>query len=109
MKPFLRRTDRGRLAPVGWVAEPTGVWAGGEVEVVHDPRRHDVTFLRHRPTDTDRAGLRDSGYRRVAVDGDQEMWVRDRLEAARRSLERSDRRVGGPAAERVPGVGGPSL
>ncbi len=31
MKPFLRATDRARLAPAGWVSEPAGVWAGRQV------------------------------------------------------------------------------
>lgn len=116
MKPFLRRTDRGQLAPVGWVAEPAGKWAGREVDVVYDPRRHDVTFLRHRPSEELSDGLRESGYRRVAVDGNSEMWVRDRLEVVRRSLERADHRLSQPtperslgAKERTPRIGSRSL
>ena len=37
MKPFLRPTDRARLAPVGWVSKRAGLWGGREVEVVFDP------------------------------------------------------------------------
>ena len=46
MKPFLRATDRAPLAPVGWTATPAGTWDGKTVDVVYDPRRHDVLFLR---------------------------------------------------------------
>lgn len=91
MKPFLRPTDRGRLAPVGWVAEPAGRWAGAEVEVVYDPRRHNVLLLRSNVSDVVRTAAADTGYRRVGMDGTQEMWVRDRLAATRAVLERLDR------------------
>ena len=70
MKPFLRPTDRGKLAPVGWVSEPAGRWAGREVDVVYDPRRHDVAFVRHGVGYDVRDGFREVGYRRVAVDGE---------------------------------------
>lgn len=76
MKPFLRRTDRARLAPVGWVAEPAGVWAGREVEVVFDPDRHDIVIARNDLGDTARVALAGEGYRRIASDGIQEMWLR---------------------------------
>ncbi|MBK5224109.1 MAG: hypothetical protein JJE52_14790 [Acidimicrobiia bacterium] len=87
MKPFMRPTDRARLAPVGWVAEPAGQWAGREVEIVYDPRRHDVVVVRDEPNDTTRAGIAESGYRRIAVEGRQEMWVRDRVDTAQVRLD----------------------
>lgn len=77
MKPFLRATDRPRLAPVGWVSEPAGVWAGREVEVVFDPRQHQLVMVLNEPGDTTRAALAGEGFRRLAVDGQQEMWLRD--------------------------------
>lgn len=89
MKPFLRPSDRARLAPVGWVAENTGVWAGREVEVVFDPRRHEIAIVRNDPGDTTRAALASGGYRRLAVDGRQEMWLRDRTGAVEQSPERA--------------------
>lgn len=82
MKPFLRPTDRARLQPVGWTAEPAGIWAGKPVEVVYDPRRHQVVLARNEPGDKTRMMLAGEGYRRLAVDGQQEMWVRDRTSAA---------------------------
>lgn len=82
MKPFLRPTDRARLAPVGWVAEPAGTWAGKQVEVVYDPRQHQIVLVRNEPGDQTRAALAGDGFRRLAVDGQQEMWVRDRTSAA---------------------------
>ena len=88
MKPFLRPTNRGRLAPVGWVAEPAGRWGGKQVEVIYDPRRHDVVLFRNQPSANIRAGIGGAGYRRIAVDGDQELWVRDRVAEVRASLHR---------------------
>lgn len=88
MKPFLRPTDRARLAPVGWVSEPAGVWAGRQVEVVFDPRQHQIVMVRNDPGDTTRASLAAEGFRRRAVDGQQEMWIRDRSAAAEQTSER---------------------
>jgi hypothetical protein len=84
MKPFLRATDRARLAPVGWVSEPAGLWAGRQVEVVFDPRQHQIVMVRNEPGDTTRAVLAGEGFRRLAVDGQQEMWVRSRADEAAR-------------------------
>jgi hypothetical protein len=78
VKPFLRATDRARLAPVGWVSEAAGTWAGRQVEVVFDPRQHQIVMVRNEPGDTTRAVLGGEGFRRLAVDGQQEMWVRNR-------------------------------
>ena len=88
MKPFLRPTDRARLAPVGWVSEPAGVWAGRQVEVVFDPRQHQIVMVRNDPGDTTRAALAGEGFRRLAVDGMQEMWIRDRTSAAEQTWQR---------------------
>lgn len=82
MKPFLRATDRARLAPVGWVSEPAGLWAGRQVEVVFDPRQHQIVMVRNEPGDTTRAVLAGEGFRRLAVDGQQELWVRSRADEA---------------------------
>lgn len=87
MKPFLRPTDRARLAPVGWISEPAGVWAGRQVEVVFDPRQHQIAMVRNDPGDTTRAALAGEGFHRLAVDGKQEMWIRDRTSAAEQTLE----------------------
>lgn len=76
MKPFLRATDRARLAPVGWTSEPAGEWAGREVEVVFDPSQHQIVLLRNAPGDPTRMVLADLGFMRLAVDASQEMWMR---------------------------------
>lgn len=98
MRPFLRATHRARLAPVGWVAEPAGVWAGRRVEVVYDPNRHQIALVRSDPGDRTRAALAAAGFRRLAVDGTQEMWVRNLAEAPQTGREQvttlDDRRVG---------------
>ena len=97
MRPFLRRTDQPAIAPAGWTAEPGGTWAGHEVEVIYDPRRHDLVRL-HYAGDRERAVLGTAGYRRVAQDEYQELWARDRVALARqllgRSPSRGDRAVG---------------
>lgn len=103
MKPFLRPTDRGKLAPVGWVSEPAGQWAGREVDVVYDPRRHDVLLLRQDPGDDARYGFRDGGYRRVAVDGDNEMWVRDRISVISARMDSVQRSLGRDQAVEIGG------
>jgi hypothetical protein len=89
VRPFLRAGDRPRLAPVGWVAEPAGVWAGRQVEVVFDPRQHQIVMVRNEPGETTRAAMAGEGFRRLAVDGQQEMWMRDRANAAEQSPGRS--------------------
>lgn len=88
MRPFLRPTDRARLAPVGWVSERAGVWAGRQVEVVFNPRRHLIVMVRNEPGDATRAALAAEGFRRLAVDGQQEMWVRDRAAVVEQSSAR---------------------
>lgn len=102
MKPFLRPTDRGQLAPVGWVAEPAGTWDGRSVDVVYDPRRHQILRVLNDVGDQTRASIGAAGYRRVATDGKQELWARDRVEATQAALDRLQH---GQSRERVPEMG----
>lgn len=102
MRSFLRPTDRARLAPVGWTSEPAGHWADKEVEVVYDPRRHQVLLLRNDLGDPNRAAIAEAGYERIAVDGRQEMWVRDRVTHLQATLDRLEH---GHSHERAAGVG----
>lgn len=88
MKPFLRPTDRARLAPVGWASEPAGQWKGHEMEIVYDPCRHQVIVMRNDLGDPVRAAIAGTGYRRIAADGHQELWVRDRVAEIRARLDR---------------------
>jgi len=60
------------------VSEPAGVWAGREVEVVYDPAAHQVVMFRSDAGDKARVVLAGEGFRRLAVDDRQEMWVRER-------------------------------
>ncbi|MCZ7537854.1 MAG: hypothetical protein M5T61_19290 [Acidimicrobiia bacterium] len=108
MKPFLRATDRARLAPVGWISEPAGVWAGRQVEVVYDPRQHQIVMARNDPGDTTRAALAAEGFRRLAVDGRQEMWVRNRATAAEQTSARVTA-IGSKSAAKVVGIEGRGL
>jgi hypothetical protein len=102
VKPFMRPGDRGRLAPVGWVAEPAGLWGGKQVEVVFDPRRHQLIRTDSVVGDRTRVALGTAGYRRVATDGEQELWMRDRVAAARGALDKA--RVH-PSPQSVAGLG----
>ena len=104
MKPFMRATDRGQLAPLGWVSEPAGQWGGRPVDIVYDPRRHDCLLLRGRTSQHLKVGFAEAGYRPVATDGSHELWVRDRVDSARAALARIDRAAGArPAGLGLPG------
>ena len=107
MKPFLRSRDRAQLAPVGWVSQPAGLWGGQPVDIVYDPDRHDCLLTRTAMPDHLRAGVAGAGYRRIASDssGGQELWVRDRADAARAALARLDRTI----ARRAAGLDAPGL
>lgn len=74
--------------PPGRQAEPAGVWHGQAMEVVYDPARHDVVFLRGEQSTAVHRGLAGNGYESVLIDGPNQMWVRDRIALARRRLER---------------------
>jgi hypothetical protein len=106
VRPFLRPVERGKLAPVGWVSEPAGQWGGREVDVVYDPRRHDVLLVRNDPGDHTRRRFADAGYRRMTPEGDSEMWVRDRVRNVTARLDRLEVGVDPP---RVADIGRRSL
>lgn len=81
------------------------MWAGRQVEVVFDPRQHQIVMVRNEPGDTTRAALAGEGFRRLAVDGQQEMWMRDRTG----TVEQAHGRVVGnhapPRAQKLEGRG----
>jgi hypothetical protein len=91
MKPYLRPTDKPQLAPVGWVAERVGQWRDGGIDAVYDPDRHDVLYIDTRTTIPLRVSFTKAGYRMASTDGHQELWVRDRADAACAALARIDR------------------
>lgn len=99
--PFLHTPDDAAV-PAGWVSEPAGRWAGALTSVAYDPRRHTVLFSLNRLNDKARTGLQTDGWVWQAGDGQAELWIRDRLAAARNALDR---------ASQAPGleVGGRSL
>jgi hypothetical protein len=93
VKPFLRATDRARLAPVGWVSEPAGVWAGREVEVVFDPRQHQIVMVRNEPGDTTARSWRPRGSGASQSTAAGDVGPRpscERVQQHRRSRRRSD-------------------
>lgn len=90
MEPFLRpATALGRTAepaPDGWVAQTAGAWRGRAVEVVFDPARHDVVFVRGRQPVRVTDALVAAGWRCRGVDDSHEWWTRDRVDVANRRL-----------------------
>ena len=77
MKPFIREVGRARLAPVGWMAQPAGEWAGREIEIVFDPDRHQVVKFTEPPSVLTKVAIAAHGFRPLASAGRQEMGVRD--------------------------------
>lgn len=74
--------------PEGWAAEPAGLWGDTHMEVVYNPRRHDVLIVRGRMSHPAEAALPSVGYfERDAAEGVR-MFVRDRTAATRNALER---------------------
>ncbi len=82
--------------PVGHQAEAAGTWRGTPMEVVYDPRRHDVAFLRGTVSAKVVDGLRDTGWEHRLSDGANQMWTRDRAALARRRLDQSRSAPGVP-------------
>lgn len=76
MKPFLRATESSAPRSGGVDIEPAGEWAGRGVEVMSDPSQHQIVLLRNAPAIRHRMWSADQGFRRLAVDGSQEMWMR---------------------------------
>jgi len=91
-EPFLRPVVPEGAAPTpcppGHEAEPAGVWHGRAMEVIYDPRRHDVAFLRGNVSAKVLDGLDSTGWEYQLSDGPNQMWTRDRMAVARGRLER---------------------
>ena len=91
--PYLRPASPegapGDPPPPGRVTAPVGLWAGRAMEVVYDPARHDVVFLRGATSQALAEGLSDTGWEQAGTDGGNQMWIRDRSAAAGRPLERT--------------------
>ena len=97
--PYLRPLspdDAPAPCPPGHAVEPAGVWKGQSMEVVYDPRRHDVAFLRGETTLDVRSGLVATGWSHQSSDGEAQMWVRDRVALAQARLARTTVRLGPP-------------
>ena len=88
MNPYVRPLESGAPLPDGWATEPAGQWQGNEVEVAYDPARHDVMLVRGTDGDDIDGRLAQIGYEFIATDGQSWLWYRDRLAAARTTLER---------------------
>jgi hypothetical protein len=101
MNPYLRPLESGGPLPDGWTTEPAGQWKGHEVELVYNPRRHDVMLIQGPAADGADGRLAQIGYEFVATDGQSWLWYRDRLAAARNTLERTP---GGPLVNKSLGL-----
>ena len=91
MYPYLRPVppdgDPSGTCPPGHVAEPAGLWNDRPMEIVYDPRRHDVCFMRGRAGDSAHDGLVASGWEATSTDGRSQLWIRDRADAMRQLLD----------------------
>lgn len=85
--------------PPGHVAEPAGLFDGERREVVYDPRRHGVLFLRGTSNERLEAQLRGAGWERAGADPNSQWWVRDKLAATQERLTRQRSRR--PPARRL--------
>ena len=90
--PFLRLAPPEDMpsapCPPGCVAEPAGLWYGRHMEVVYDPRCHDILFLRGRQVELE-PRLGDIGWQHVRTQWPNQMWIRDRAAVARQALDRA--------------------
>lgn len=91
MDPYLRPAppdgDPSAPCPPGHIAEPAGLWNDRQVEVVYDPTRHDVCFMRGCAGDGVQDGLQSSGWEPTASDGRSQLWIRDRADAMSQLLD----------------------
>ena len=91
MDPYLRPAAPDGAPPgpcePGHVAEPAGLWNDRQMEIVYDPRRHDVCFIRGPAADGVHDGLTASGWEPSATDGRSQLWIRDRADAMRQLLD----------------------
>ena len=91
MDPYLRPAPPDgappEKCPPGHVAKPAGLWNDRQMEIVYDPHRHDVCFMRGRAADGVHDGLAASGWEQTATDGRSQPWIRDRADAMRQLLD----------------------
>lgn len=90
MNPVLRALGDDGPTPEGWRAEPAGRWAGRDVEIVYDPRRHDVLVATNGLPERQWEAFRAAGFELIDVAGRDELWIRDRVAVARAGLARVD-------------------
>ena len=91
MDPYLRHAPPvdapPNPCPDGHEVQPAGLWNGSQMEVVYDPRQHDVLFLHGGTEDPDiHDGLARTGWSHAQSDGPTQMWIRDRAVAAQAAL-----------------------
>lgn len=91
--PFLRPVGEEASIPAlpdGWNTHPAGSIAGDLVEVAFDPHRHDVTIMWDSCIGEPVAdAIHPSGWERMAHTDSADIWTRDRLLMASRSIHPS--------------------
>lgn len=81
-----------QICPDGWASEPAGLWNGRHMEVVYNPRRHDVVFVRGQLSPEVESSLPSIGYAETHAGDGVRMFVRDRSAATRAALDRLEQR-----------------
>ena len=81
--------------PEGWAAEPAGLWEDRQMEVVYNPRRHDVVFIRGHLAPNVESALPSVGYAEARAADGVRMFIRDRSAATRAALDRLEQRPPG--------------
>lgn len=74
--------------PEGWAAEPAGLWHGTHMEIVYNPRRHDVVLVRGQLSPSAESALPSIGYIETNAADGVVMFVRDRSAVTRAALDR---------------------
>ena len=96
-EPFLRPAPPEGLPPLacppGWASEPAGLWDGRHMEVVYNPRRHDVLFVCGHLSAEVESELPSIGYGQARAAADVRMFVRDRSAAVGVALDRLEQRA----------------
>ncbi len=95
-EPYLRPSPPEGAPPLGcaegWAVEPAGLWDGRHMEVVYNPRRHDVVFIRGHLSPSVESALPSVGYAETGSADGVRMFVRDRSAATRAALDRLEQR-----------------
>lgn len=101
VEPYLRpATPEGMPppdSPEGWTTERAGMWDGAPMEVVYNPRRHDVVIIRGRLPKGVSSTMQSAGFTEARAEAEVRMFIRDRSARVGTALDRLE---AAPAATR---------